>query len=165
MDLVVPYRGTVSWQRFKDAQWKHLGRGWLTLLLFPVAMTSYAFLTIETLSDAMWVFVLVVSFCWVPFMLALILRGWRRTYAKSPYLHKPLVGSVSSETFIAEGVTGRTEMRWDQFVRIRHGKDFLLLYHSPQLFNVLAREFFESDAAWETARGFAARVAASRVGR
>jgi hypothetical protein len=36
----------------------------------------------------------------------------------------------------------------------------LLLYPSPYMFNILAREFFVTDQAWEAARVFALRGAA-----
>jgi hypothetical protein len=67
----------------------------------------------------------------VPFMLGFMVLQWRRTYRQSPLLHAPLAGSVSPDKFVAEGVTGRTEMTWSQFVRIRDADDVVLLYQSP----------------------------------
>ena len=157
MEQTIGFKGTVSWQRFKSAQWKHGGARWLVLFLFPVGMTTYVWFTAVRLPAATWVLVCIVSAAFVPVMLAFNWLAWRRTYAKSPYLQQQLFGSVSRDRFVIEGVTGRTEMAWDQFVRVREGRDFLLLYQAPNLFNILAREFFESDDAWETARRFARR--------
>jgi hypothetical protein len=101
----------------------------------------------------------------VPLMLAFYVFAWRRTYAKSPYLHQPLSGSVSRDRFVIEGVTGRSDLTWDQFVRIREDRDFLLLYQAPNLFSILPREFFESDTDWETACRFAMRDSAAAIDR
>jgi hypothetical protein len=79
-------------------------------------------------------------------------------YKETPFLHQPLAGSVSLEKFVVESVSGRTELTWNQFVRVRDGQDVLLLYYGPYQFNILAREFFESDSDWDTARGLATRV-------
>ena len=162
MDQTVRFSGTISWARFKRAQWKHVGHRWLILLMFPVVMTAYVPWMVGTPSIGAWVLVMVIALTFVPLMIALNLLGWRRTYAKSPYLHQSLTGSVSLDKFIVEGPTGRVEMTWDQFVRIKDGDDCVLLYHAPNLFNILAREFFESDDAWKTARAFAMRTRLSR---
>lgn len=157
MEPVVSFKGTVTWKQFRRAQFKHVGIRWLFLFLWPVVMTVYVFLMLETLLIMSLIVVFIVSCNFVPLMLGFMILQWRRTYTKSPYLHQPLVGSVSSDTLVVEGVTGRTEMRWNQFVQIKDGKDFILLYHAPNLFNILACEFFESDAAWEITRKFAMR--------
>jgi len=159
MNQIVRFHGTISWQLFKRPQWKHLGRRLLILLLFPLLMTGYTYWTQGTLTSML--VALVISSLWVPMMLVVSLFIWRRMYMKTPSLHQQLAGSVSSEKFILEAVTGRTEMTWSQFVRIRDCKDFLLLYHGPYQFNILAREFFESDATWETARSVALRDSAA----
>ena len=155
MDQVVHFRGTISWPRFRRAQWAHLGARWAFLFVFPVAMTAYAYFSSGGLSLQTLVVVIVVASAFVAFMLAYSVFAWRRVYARSPLLHKALVGSVSRDRFVVENDSGRTELTWDQFVRIREGKDFVLLYQAPNLFNIIAREFFDSDAAWETARRFA----------
>jgi hypothetical protein len=157
MDQIVSFTGTVSWPLFKRAQWTHVGRRWLLLLLFPVIMTAYAWWAPGTFGSS-WAMVFAAAFVWVPMMIASSLFTWRRTYTKTPFLHQRLTGSVSSQRLVVEAETGRTDITWNQFVRIRDGKDFLLLYHGPYQFNILAREFFESDADWETARRFATRA-------
>jgi preprotein translocase subunit YajC len=158
MDTTIDFKGTVSWSRFKSAQWTHFGTRWMVLLLFPVAMTAYYWATGTELSVAMWLLIFLVSCTFVPLMLAFYVMMWRRTYAQSPYLQHQLFGSVSPDKLVIEGVTGRTEMTWNQFVRVREGKGVILLYQGPHLFVVLAREFFESDDAWETTQRFARRV-------
>jgi hypothetical protein len=159
MDQVVPFHGTVSWPLFRRAQLKHVGRRWLILFMFPVIMIAWAWWTAGTLGSA-WAMVFAGAFAYVPIMIIFSVFGWRRMYKKTPLLHQPLAGTVSSDKFVAESVTGRTEMTWNQFVRIKDGKDLILLYYGPHQFNVLAREFFESDAAWETARNVAMRGSA-----
>ena len=157
MEPPIPYRGTVSWQLFKRAQWRHVGARWLFLFVFPVFMTATAYLSSGPMPMGILILVVIAATAFVPFMLGFMVLQWRRTYRQSPLLHTPLAGSVSPDKFVAEGVTGRTEMTWSQFVRIRDADDVVLLYQSPNVFMMLAREFFESDAAWETARSFATR--------
>src|SRR5690242_1267690 len=157
MEQIVPFHGTVSWPLFKRAQWKHVGRRWLIVVMFPVVMAAYSWWTAGTLGSK-WAIVFVCAFAYVPIMIVSSLFTWRRMYKETPFLHQLLAGSVSLEKFVLETTTGRTEMTWNQFVRIRDGEDVLLLYHEPQQFNILAREFFESDADWDTARGLATRV-------
>jgi hypothetical protein len=148
---------------FKRAQWTHLGFGWLTLCAFPVAMTAWAFYyRAGDVSVGMAVLLFLVASAFVPFMLAFIVWGWRRAHANSPIFQDPFIGSVSEDRFALEAETGRTDMTWDRFIGRREGKDVVLLYQAPNLFNILAREFFESDADWETARRFTMRVPARR---
>jgi hypothetical protein len=128
-------------------------------------MMGWVAYTGVALPAAAWVVVIILLSAFVPLMLALYVFVWRRTYAKSPYLHKPLSGSVSRDRFVIEGATGRSDLTWDQFVRIREDKDFLLLYQAPNLFSILPRDFFESDADWEAARRFAMRTSADAIDR
>lgn len=158
MSEVVRFRGVVSWEQFKRAQWKHMGRRWLVLLTYPAAMMAWAFSTGAVRPAATWILLIITTSAFVPAMLAFNLFAWRRTYVKSPYLHKPLFGSVSSDRFEMEGATGRSDLTWDQFVRVREGKGFLLLYPAPNLYFILPREFFECDTDWETARRYARRA-------
>src|SRR5436309_15595444 len=116
MDQAIRYHGTVSWQLYRRAQWRHFGARWLALFTFPVLMKAYDSFTSRPLAAATLVTVFVISTAFVPIMVALMMLQSRRTYAKSPYLHEPLVGSVSTDKFIVEGSTGRTEMTWDRFV-------------------------------------------------
>ena len=160
METTIDFKGTVSWSRFKSAQWTHLGRQWMVLLFFPVAMTAFGWSGWSSgpeLSVAMLPLIFLISCSFVPLMLAYYVMMWRRTYARSPYLQQPLFGSVSPDRLVMEGVTGRTEMTWNQFVRVREGKGVILLYQGPSQFLILAREFFESDQLWETACRFARR--------
>ncbi len=157
MDQVVPFHGTISWSLFRRAQWTHVGRRWLILCLFPVIMIVWAWWSAGSLGSR-WAIVIACAFAYVPIMIVSSLFTWRRTYRKTPFLHQPLAGTVSLEKFVVEGVTGRSELTWNQFVRIRDGEDLVLLYYGPHQFNIIAREFFKSDADWETARGLATRV-------
>lgn len=160
MEDAIPYSGTFSWTLFERAQWRHLGSRWLFFLLIPVLMTAYAYLTSPTLPIVTWLTLLAVSIASIPVIRSALRRQWRRMYENSPYLLDPISGFVSAETFIAESATGKTEMPWTRFVRVREGEDFLLLYPSPYMFHILAREFFVTDQAWEAARVFVLRGAA-----
>jgi hypothetical protein len=153
----IEYFGIVSWRQFWRAQLKHIGWRWSILLVFPVAMTIFtAFMPHDaTLGARAYLPSFVVSCIFVPLMLGMWALQWRRMYIKSPYLHEPLKGVVSADEFVAEASTGRTEMPWSRFTKIKEGKDFVLLYHSPYLFSILAREFFASDAEWQAAKAFA----------
>ena len=159
MEQKIQFRGVVSWPVFKRAQWTHLGARWLILLMFPAIMTAWAVFNARSLSLGTVVLLFAVASVFIPLMLAFTVRGWRRTYAKSPILHDPLVGWISQDRFFIEGSTGRSEMTWDRFVRIREGKGVILLYQGPNLFNILAREFFESDPDWDSARRLTASAA------
>jgi hypothetical protein len=128
--------------------------------MFPTIMTAWAFFTIPTLSAGRLVLTFVVGSVFVPLMLALVPLAWRRTYAKSPLLRDPLVGWISQDRLVVEGATGRTDLTLDRVIRVREGKGAILLYQGPGLFNVIAREFFETDADWDTARRLTASASA-----
>ena len=152
MNERIAYSGTVNWPLFRRAQIKHVGWKWTVLLLFPASMLTLTAFIGHPVSSFVYLEGLGISTLFVPVMLLFWLFQWRRTFTRSPYLAEAISGTVSSEKFTARGSTGTTEMAWARFVNIKDGGDFLLLYHSPFLFNMLSRDFFESAELWQEAR-------------
>jgi YcxB-like protein len=129
----------------------------MILLMFPVLMTVLDFQA-GTLSPVRVAVILVVGAVLASLLLAFSVWGWSRAYAQSPLLREPLEGSIAQDRFVVHGASGRTDMAWDRFVRVRQGKGVILLYQGPNVFNMLAREFFESEADWDSARRLTASV-------
>ena len=157
----IAYAGVVDWRLFRRAQMKHVGWRWAFLLLFPVLMLAFAAFSLTGAPFSIYLEVFGGALIFVPLMLAFSFFHWRRIFTKSPYLRDAISGSVSDEKFVAQGPTGTTEIPWSRFVKMKDGGDFLLCYHSPVLFNILARQFFQSDQAWEEAKRIALRSQAA----
>jgi hypothetical protein len=152
--MTITYRGLVTRTLFIRAQWLHVGWRLLILLAFPamfIVLIAIGWLGTGSAPIAKRLTAVATSFLWVPFMLALFWWQWRRLYERSPYLKEPLWGSVTDEMLEVHGPTGDSKVPWDHFVKIRKSKDLCLLYRSPVLFNLLARQFFASAQDWSEA--------------
>jgi hypothetical protein len=154
-DDTIPWSGVISWPLFWGAQWRHAGRRWWVWLFLPVFMTvtSWWWRESETVSDYAEVF---FTFLWmVPLMIGMSVFQWWRMFAKTPQFKTPISGTISPSGFTAVGAAGRTEMTWQQFLKVKHSGDFLFLFVTSYSFQLLHRQFFGSEQDWQSAKELA----------
>jgi YcxB-like protein len=152
--MPIDYRGTVTRPLFVKCQWLHLGWRSLILLAFPavfIVLIAIGWNQSGSAPFAKRIEAVAITFLWPVFMLAFFYWQWLRVYKRSPYLREPLWGSVSEEGLEVHGANGDSKLPWNLFIKQRRSKNLILLYQSPVMFNILAREFFASEEAWQSA--------------
>ncbi len=165
----IPYRGMVSRGLFMRAQRLHAGRRWaLGLLVFPavfIIVIAFGWYGSDQMSIGTKLAAIGVSFLWpalmYPFMLGVSWRRWSRVFRASPYLKFPMIGTLTDEGIEWQMDTSGGRVPWDRFIKRKEADGFVLLYQSPVMFTILARDFFDGDTAWQSALA----LVASRVKR
>jgi hypothetical protein len=156
MGEAIQYRGRITKQLFLRAHRLNIASHWraavLILFLFPVVMGFWAFAGSWSVNP--WV-VTIGSFAFVPVMAAFqyfaLYFQWGRVYRNLPFLAESFEGEISNAHFTVSGANGTSDLLWPAFTKARHSRDLILLYQSPGAFNILSRNFFESDNDWQRA--------------
>jgi hypothetical protein len=121
----------------------------LTLLSFPALMSLFA-LTGSFAGQDPW---RVLGWCLeVPLFVAMLMYWqWRWLYRKSGYLSGSVEGELSERGVTLRFPNARSDLSWKLFEKAVHSSDVVLLYQSPISFNILSREFFDSESDWKRA--------------
>jgi hypothetical protein len=150
----IPFRGSITRELFLRAQRLHAGRRRLILWAFPgifLILIALGWNGMDRAPLAVKAEALVLTFLF-PILMMLFQRWqWGRQYMKSPLLQEPIWGAVSEEQLELHGAHGDSRLPWSLFVKRKQVPGLVLLYQSPYAFNLLARELFVDDAAWEAA--------------
>lgn len=77
------------------------------------------------------------------------------TFASNKMLQAGFSGRATEEGVEILSPYSNSRIPWDRFHKSLVQPRFVLLYHSSQSFNLLAREHFNADADWETFAGWA----------
>ena len=146
-DSAISFQGTISEQLFLRAQKLHIGRGRLLLpLLFgAVILGIWMMPGLPFLSKVLGTVGYIVVLPLVPVMQR---RPWKRLYDRSPYLLEPIRGEPSEWGLRSEGSMGKSEIPWSKFVKYKIDDRTVLLYQAPNLFHVIAEEFFATTDDW-----------------
>lgn len=73
----------------------------------------------------------------------------RRYYNKNvAYFQTPLTGEVDENRYFCRAPEGESNIPWGSFTHAKKGTGIVLLYRSPQIFNVLHKSFFSSEQDW-----------------
>ncbi|MDQ6786176.1 MAG: YcxB family protein [Acidobacteriota bacterium] len=146
----IQYQGSISWKNFAKAQMIHIKSQWLRMMLFPAIFTPIIWFQQVSILTKILATLLALSF--VPLMMAFQMIAAYWSYKHSPYLQKPIKGFVSDDLLRTENGLGTSEMEWKMFTKHKETDDCILLYSSPQGFNLLTKEFFASENDWNKAR-------------
>lgn len=79
-----------------------------------------------------------------------LITGPRKVLKSGKLLQEPITGRVTETGVHLETPHSRSDFPWDVFFKARIGPDLVLLYHSIQVCNAFPREFFASDADWQS---------------
>src|SRR5437764_8424275 len=147
------------------AQWIAFGlRGALILLGFPavfVVLLALGWNGSGAAPLAKKIQAIGITLLWPPAMLAFFYLQWSWVYSRSPYLKSAIRGTVSGEAVEVLATNGISKISWPLFVKMRESRNTLLLYQSPVIYNIIAREFFASEEEWATVKS----VARAHVGK
>ena len=150
-ESAISFQGTVSEQLFVRAQKLHVGRAGLVILLFTatIIVGLWLFPGFPFLSKLLGT---IAAVALVPLVPVLQRRQWKRLYDRSPYLMEPIRGELSEWGLRSEGSMGKSELPWSKFVKYKIDDRTILLYQGPNLFHVIADEFFATRDDWVKVR-------------
>jgi hypothetical protein len=80
---------------------------------------------------------------WTPY-LSLLSYG-----QKGNFFHSNLHGAISDNTITINGEKLQIELQWTAFIDYKIDKDLVLLYQSPNQFNIFVRSMFSNQDEWE----------------
>lgn len=160
MNDAIHFEGTVSPDIFCEAQRLHTRR---SSIIFVLGMSAAAALIGITnwISGDVNVISVAILVCGVSSLLihfGLRQFRWRRMYERTPYLRDKIYGTISRESYLAGSAVGSSDVPWSKFVKVLYDDDIVLLYRGPNLFHVMAQEFFASADDWRTARSIALEI-------
>lgn len=78
----------------------------------------------------------------------------RRQFRTSKLLSAPVTGSATDQSLSMSTSSSTGEITWDSFHQALVSKDVILLYQSANVFHILPREFFQSEAQWQELQAF-----------
>jgi YcxB-like protein len=148
----IAFEGTVSEPLFLRAQSLYAGRRRLLFVLFAAAFTVGIWVTFSELPFLSKVLATVAAVSFVPLLPVIQRRQWKRLYNRTPYLLDPIRGEVSEWGLRAEGSMGKSEVPWPKFVKYEMDDGLILLYQGPNVFQLIAAEFFATRDDWIEAR-------------
>ena len=164
MENSIRFHGIISRPLYLRAQALHVGHRRLALLLFPAAFAVLIWAGARELPVWAKALTTIIACAFVPLMALFQRWHWQRLYTRTPYLLDPMSGDVSERGLRVESATGNSEVPWERFVKYKMRDDLILLYQGPNIFNVVAREFFASADDWAGAqRIISERAQAGRV--
>jgi hypothetical protein len=146
-DSAISFQGTISERLFLRAQKLHIGRGRLLLpLLFgAVILGIWIMPELPFLAKVLGTIGYVAVLALLPVIQR---RQLKRLYNRSPYLLVPIRGELSEWGLRSEGSMGKSEIPWSKFVKYKINDRTVLLYQAPNLFHVIAEEFFATTDDW-----------------
>ena len=163
METSIPFHGTISRALFLRAQALHVGYRRLAFLIFPAAFAIMMWAGASAIPISVKVLATAIACAFVPLMAFLQRRQWQRLFTRTPYLADPIRGDVSEWGLRVESSMGKSEVPWERFVKYKMNDDLVLLYQGPNIFNLVAGEFFTTADDWAQARRII--VERGRVGR
>ncbi len=146
----VEFKGTITFDIFASAQRIFTGRKWLSLVVIPLMIIGFALPSCQSSLEK--TMLLTLSPLSIPLLYIAQKRKWRYYYKNSPYLKEPLCGIVSANSFAIQDNAGKSETPWSRFTKCKARKDIVLLYLGPNVFKIIAKEFFATREDWENAR-------------
>jgi hypothetical protein len=160
----IAFEGTISEGLFVRAQSLYGGRRRLLLPLFAAAFTGVIWVSFWEIGLLTKVLATVAAFALVPLIPVIQRRQWKRLYNRTPYLLEPIRGEVSEWGLRAEGSMGKSEVPWPKFVKYKIDDRVILLYQGPNIFHLIAAEFFATRDDWIKARQLIVDKSGLRVG-
>ena len=127
----------------------------IVLSIFPILIWSMILLTEMVDFDLPLVIkavIIVFGFLYLPLVWLMQRYRLTRLYRTSPYLTEPLSGFITNDKLHLENKLGQCDLPWTVFIRYMENDDMVLLYQSPIIFQLLAKEFFVSQENWERAK-------------
>ena len=155
MDNVIRFEGRLSPEIYYRAQQLHSRRRRAFMALFGSAAVLLAIF--QWYSGGPDIEVAAFGCGGIVLLTSLALRRFRfnRAYDKSPYLHETFTGTISHASYSAESAVGSAVLPWSKFVKVVTSDDMVLMYRGTNLFNIVAKEFFTSEADWQQAKAIA----------
>ena len=148
----IDYSGTISRELFVRSQRLHAGSARIFLSVVLV-LAGLLLLSLAILNAPMSVLLpFVMAGALVPLLLILQRWQWQRLFKRSPYLHEPIEGVVSEQGLHIANSRGRSDLPWTLITKYKETSDLILLYQAPNMFGIVAKEFFDDDVDWQGAR-------------
>jgi YcxB-like protein len=153
--------GTFTIEDIKSAAWVHIrprqSFAIMGLLLVASALSVLGLAFFSGLATkSSWTFwVLVVALLYIVLFLCFgIPFNARRMYKQRKDLQRECTFSVSEEGlhFSTEGMAGTKP--WTDYLRWKEGKDVILIYMSDDLYQMMPKRFFASDADMQAFREY-----------
>jgi hypothetical protein len=148
----IRFHGIISRPLYLRTQALHIGHRRLALLIFPAAFAIMIWGGAPELPLWAKALLTIIACAFVPLMALLQRWQWQRLFKRTPYLSDPISGDVSERGLRVESTTGNSEVPWERFVKYKMQEGLILLYQGPNIFNVVAREFFASAEDWAKAQ-------------
>jgi hypothetical protein len=155
MSNAIAFHGTITSDVFLKAQRLHSKRRSVAFLV--VAFAAILFGLLIRFKDEADLGSLTLIAAGVTMIVLLALRRFRtrRIYEKSPYMHEAFRGSISPSAYSVETSVGSGTVPWSKFIKVLADDEIVLLYRGPNMFNIMAKDFFNSDEEWQQARKLA----------
>lgn len=155
MSDAVRFEGTISREIFFRAQQLHLKRRIAVARILAISAIVAGIALVQRDGSEMSAYTLAA--CGVTILVLFALGPVRsaRQYDRSPYMHESFRGTVSPASYVVESIVGSAAIPWSKFVKAAAGDDIVLLYRGPNIFNIMAKEFFVSADDWQRARSIA----------
>lgn len=151
--MTIPFRGQITVHHLRRSL-LYQARGLLLLfgLLFILVNVSTILplivrrvpLHIGDILPFLFPNLLVLSGIWIIFI-----RGPQQTLKENRMFQGDMYGTADEEGIVINGNGFTSRLLWKAYIAYKLQGDVLLLYQSPQSFNVFPRSHFESNAVWE----------------
>lgn len=167
-DRKITFEGAITFEQYRRGMSLHHGRLFRGLTWTVVAVLVGLALLVATagllLGESPGLPLGIMGFAGF-FVLMLALFDWslRRAWKTHKLLGEPVRGSFSDEGFAMESELGKGLIPWDRFYQWSGSPEALLVYQSTRLFHILPREFFDTDADWNSAHALVAAKLPSRT--
>jgi hypothetical protein len=147
------YEGLMSKDLFLRAQYLHMSWRRYIVFLFP-PFFSFVYFALMTPKASILAKILVtaVSCLFIPLMFLLQRRQLISLYKKTSYFKDVFKVVISEQGISGDSAMGHSNLGWDRFIKQKEREDFLLLYYAPNLFIIVAKEFFATPEDWNNAR-------------
>jgi hypothetical protein len=148
-----PYEGFISKDIFLRAQYLHIGSRRFIVFFFPVGFSIFIWTVLMPQSSFFAkILATAASFIFVPLMF--LIQRWQLTqlYKKTPYFQESFRGVVSEQGIAGESSAGQVNLVWQKIIKHKKTDDLILLYQAPNLFNIVAKEFFATSEDWDNVR-------------
>jgi hypothetical protein len=155
MGMKISFNGAMTRESFIRANCVHLYNQWIFCLAvagFLAILSSFTLMREAPLAVKILMMAALGAFLMgVAFFTKL---SWGGLYKRTPHLSLPRSGWLSEERVHSETEFETLDLPWEQFTKTRSADGILLLYTSPEMFYILARDEFETDEAWKQAESF-----------
>lgn len=146
----IQYQGLVTWTMFVRAHMVDLKSNLFRLSLFPIIFAPFIWIMDSTILNRILATLIAISFVPVFIVMQRVMLYW--SFKRSPFFREPMSGIISSAGLQIENSLGNSEMKWQMFNKFREKDNCILLYTSPNSFQLLAKEFFANDEDWMRAK-------------